>query len=132
MINNINRGGLILTIALALIAGLVVFNTIRIAMYANREEIGIMRLVGANNKFIRGPYVVEGIIYGVVSGLFSLLVIYPAIIFTSPYISVLLPEINLKSYFTANLMSFMGYHLLFGIGLGIISSMIAIRRYLRT
>jgi len=131
MIDNVNRGGLILTITLALIAGLVAFNTIRIAMYANREEIGIMRLVGANNKFIRGPYVVEGVIYGIVAGFLSLMVVYPAIIFASPYISVLLPEVNLKSYFTANLLSFAGYHLLFGIGLGTISGMIAIRRYLR-
>ncbi|MFH0890655.1 MAG: permease-like cell division protein FtsX, partial [Candidatus Liptonbacteria bacterium] len=63
-IDNVNRGGFVLTIMLAFLAGLVVFNTIRLAIYSNRDEIFVMRSVGASNALVRGPYVIEGIISG--------------------------------------------------------------------
>ena len=58
---------LVVTIFLTIIAGLVIFNTIRIAIYSNRDEIGIMRVVGASNSLVRGPFVVEGMLWGTVS-----------------------------------------------------------------
>lgn len=131
IIDNVNRTGFALSIILALIAGLVAFNTIRIAMYANREEIGIMRLVGAANSFIRGPYVMEGIIHGFLAGVLSLILVYPVIIVTSPYIQAFIPELSLKTYFNANFVSFILYHLVFGIALGAFSSLFAIRKYLK-
>ncbi|MDP3015094.1 MAG: permease-like cell division protein FtsX [bacterium] len=131
IIDTAQKGGLILIIFIALIAVLVTFNTIRLAIYSNREEIGIMRLVGASNSFIRGPYVVEGIIYGTIAGIISIAIAGPVIYFASPYIKIFIPEINLWSYFASHLFTFLGYQLLFGIGLGIISSSIAISKYLR-
>jgi len=125
------RAGLILTIILAAVAILVTFNTIRLAIYSNREEIGIMRLVGASNRYIRGPYVVEGIIYGLSAGLLSMLIALPAVYFISPYINVFVPEINLWQYFVSNFVKLLGYQFIFGIVLGIISSSIAIRKYLK-
>ncbi len=125
------RAGLILTIILAAVAILVTFNTIRLAIYSNREEIGIMRLVGASNRYIRGPYVVEGIIYGLSAGLLSMLIALPAVYFVSPYINVFVPEINLWQYFVSNFAKLLGYQFLLGIVLGIISSTIAIRKYLK-
>ncbi len=66
IIDTAEKGVLILIVFLTAISILVTFNTIRLAIYSNREEIGIMRLVGGSNSFIRGPYVVEGIIYGLI------------------------------------------------------------------
>src|SRR3989344_5181708 len=60
IVNAVETSGFALTALLALVAGLVTFNTIRLAIYSNREEIGIMRLVGASNALIRGPYLVDG------------------------------------------------------------------------
>ncbi|HDH31733.1 MAG TPA: ABC transporter permease [Candidatus Wolfebacteria bacterium] len=131
IIDTSEKGGLILTFLLAFIAIVVSFNTIRLAIYSNREEIGIMRLVGASNSFVRGPYVVEGIIYGLIAGCLSILIIAPAIYFIASHIEVFVSEINLWNYFTSNFVVFLGYQILFGISLGIISSTIAIRRYLR-
>lgn len=131
IIDTAQKGGLILIIFIALIAVLVTFNTIRLAIYSNREEIGIMRLVGASNSFIRGPYAVEGIIYGMIAGIVSIVIASPVIYFASPYIKIFIPEINLWSYFGSHLFTFLGYQLLFGIGLGIISSSIAISKYLK-
>ena len=131
IINNVNRGGLIFTIILAIIAGLVVFNTVRLAIYSNRDEIGIMRAVGASNGFVRGPYVVEGIIAGVLAGVGSLIVAAPLAYFVSPYLNVFIPGLNIFRYFYSNLLVLLGYQLLFGIGIGSLSSFVAVRRYLR-
>ena len=110
---------------------LVTFNTIRLAIYSSREEIGIMRLVGASNSFIRGPYVVEGIIYGLLAGVLSVIIAAPIVYFVSPYIKIFISEMNLWPYFTSNLIGILGYQLLLGVALGVISSTIAIRKYLR-
>ena len=131
IIDTAKKGGFILILVLSFVAALVTFNTIRLAIYSSREEIGIMQLVGASNSFIRGPYVVEGIIYGLVAGILSIIISAPIIYFISPYIKVFIPEMNLWSYFISHLFILLGYQLLFGVGLGIVSSTIAIRKYLR-
>lgn len=131
IINNVNRGGLALTIVLTLVAGLVVFNTIRLAIYSTRDEITIMRSVGASNSLVRGPFVVEGVIAGVVAAVVSMLVAAPLVYVTSPYVDVFIPGMNLFQYFYQNLITLFGYQLLFGIGIGSFSSFIAVRRYLR-
>ncbi|OIO49003.1 MAG: hypothetical protein AUJ39_01790 [Parcubacteria group bacterium CG1_02_42_13] len=131
IINISRRAGLFLTIILAIVAILVVFNTILLAIYSNREGIEIMRLVGASNMFIRGPYIVEGLIYGIVSAILSMAVILPVIYFISPYLKVFIPSMDLAGYFMDNIFTLFSYQLLFGVGIGIISSLIAIRRYLK-
>jgi len=131
IINISRQAGLFLTIILAIVAILVVFNTILLAIYSNREGIEIMRLVGASNMFIRGPYIVEGLIYGIVSAILSMAVILPVIYFISPYLKVFIPSMDLAGYFMDNIFTLFSYQLLFGVGIGIISSLIAIRRYLK-
>ncbi len=129
---NIGReGGLILTVLFAVLAILVAFNTILLAIYSNREEIEVMRLVGASNSLIRGPFIVEGIIYGAIAALLSIVIGAPLVYFTSPYVAVFIPEMNLMGYFTANIFKIFLYELLFGAAIGVISGMVAIRRYLR-
>jgi cell division transport system permease protein len=126
-----NQVGLVLALFLSLVAGLVIFNTIRLAIYSNREEIGIMRFVGASNNFIRGPYLVVGLMYGVLAGLATVVVGFPVVAFASPYIHVLIPTADLKAYYISHLGGLLGYQLLFGVVLGISSSFISIRRYLK-
>jgi cell division transport system permease protein len=109
----------------------VVFNTIRIAIYSNREEIGVLRLVGASNGFINGPYVVSGAIYGAIAALATMVLTVPAVLFAAPYVSVFIPSMDLAQYLTANLFNLLVYQLFFGVGLGVVSSAIAIRRYLK-
>ncbi len=131
LVDTVKRGGFILTIFLAFVAVMVTFNTIRLAIYSNSEQINVMRLVGASNSFIRGPYIVESIIYGVVAAVLSILVLIPIIGFATPHVVSFIPAVNLKTYFKTHFFSLFFYQLLFGIGIGIISSVIAIRRYLR-
>ncbi len=128
---NIQMGGLIISLFLGLLAVLVSFNTIRLTMYTWRDEISVMRFVGASNWFIRGPFLVEGALYGIVSATTTIVFIFPILYFISPKITNFLPEVDLLYFYQANFWQFI--FLLFGVGIliGGVSSFIAIRRYLR-
>lgn len=129
-VNTLDKVGLALTIFIAFAACLVTFNTIRLALYSNREEIGIMRLVGASNTFIKGPYIVNGVLYGFFGTLVTLLLTAPFMRIVSPVAEKLI-EMDLQAYFYSHLAESFGYLLLFGAGLGVLSSWVAIRRYLK-
>ncbi len=131
IIENVTRGGFILTVVLALVAGLVVFNTIRLAIYSNREEIGIMRVVGASNSLVRGPLVVEGIISGVLAALLSVIIAAPVVYFLSPYVKVFITGLDIFEYFYTHIGQLFLYQLLFGVGIASLSSLVAVRRYLK-
>lgn len=129
--NSLNNGGIIFSVILGLLAILIAFNTIRLAIYTSREEISVQRLVGASNWFIRGPYVIQGALSGVVATVFCLIVFAILCFFASPQLLVIYPTFNLFQYFLNNIFLIFGIQLLTGVGLGVISSIIAIRRYLR-
>jgi len=131
ILSTTQKGGWGLTAFISLIAILITFNTIRLAIYSNRESINIMRLVGGSNFFIRGPFLIEGILYGIISAIVSLLLLAPIIYFISPYTNAIVPELYLWSYFVSNLVVLFIYQVLFGVGLGIVSSFIAIGKYLK-
>ena len=130
IINVIERVSFIVLIVLILAAVLITFNTIRLAIYTAREEIAIMRLVGASNMFIRGPFMVQGVMYGLFGGIFSLIIIYPILTWLGPKTETFL-EFNLLNYFISNF-SYI-FLVLVGIGvvLGLVSSILAVARYLR-
>jgi len=131
IVQTAQRAGITLIVVLSVVAVFVTLNTIMLAIYSTRDEIGIMRLVGASNKFIRGPYVVQGALYGLMGAFFSVLLMLPLVYAGTPYVSVLMPEMNLQSYFYGHLPSLLGYQILLGIILGTVSSYIAVRRYLK-
>jgi cell division transport system permease protein len=124
--------GLIVTAFLTLLAVLVTFTAIGLVIYSSRDEIAIMRLVGSSNFFTSGPYIVEGIIYGLIAAILSTLVLWPIVYFASPYVKVFIPEMNLRQYFTSHFFVILLQQILFGIAVGIIASAIAVRKYLRT
>lgn len=131
LIATFNRTIIIITAFLTFLAVMVTFNTIRLAIFANSEQIGIMRLVGGSNGFIRGPFLIEGVLYGLISGIISFLLFIPVITITSPHLSRFVHEIDLSSYLTTNWSTLLFYQLAFALTLTILSSTVAIRRYLR-
>lgn len=126
-----NRLGSIVAIFFMLVSILITFNTIRLAIYIFREEISVMRLVGASEMYIRGPFVTVGIMYGLVSGIVTLIVLYPIIYWVGPIVADMGTGLNLFSYYLSNF----GYIFLVVVGsgvvLGAISSFLAVRKYLR-
>ena len=131
IINTVKSVGWGMTIFLAFVAVLVTFNTIRLAIYSNREELAVMRLVGASNKFINGPYVVAGIIYGVLAALVGILVSTPLIIAASPYVHAFIPDLSLALYLGTHIPQYISYQLVFAVLLGAVSAIVAARRYLK-
>ena len=129
--SGVRNWGLLLTFILAIVAILVTFNTIRLTIYNQKNEIEIMRLVGGSSWHVRAPFLIEGGLYGIFSALVAVVVFYPALWFASSKAAVLLPGISIIGYFVSNAFTYIILVLLAGVALGVISSFIAIRRFLR-
>jgi len=123
-----------ITIALAIIAILVTFNTIRLAIYGYHREIEIMTLVGASPWFIKGPFVIEGILAGTISSIVTLLFLYPILAIVSPRVSAFFMDnqFSLYAWSIQNALLVVGLIIGAGIILGAVSSVIAVQRYLNT
>lgn len=128
----VEKFGGIMSALFAAIAFLIIFNTIRVAIYTQRIEIGIKKLVGATNWFIRGPYIFESLVFTLLSVGAAVGIIYLGLHFLDPYAQVIFGRSAiLTNYFTSNII------LLFGIQFGavliltVMSSLLAMRRYLR-
>jgi len=128
--SNINIFGLILGAILIIVAIFVVFNTIKLAIENSKEEISTMRIVGASNWFIRGPFVIQGIIYGIIAFLICILISGTATYFLSPQISAVLPGFDIFGYFLTNWWIFVLIQIGFGVGVGAISALIVVKKYL--
>ncbi len=131
IIASVRGAGAIIALVLAFVAILVTFNTIRLAIYTVREEIGIMRLVGATQWFIRGPFLVSGVLYGLSAATVVTLFFFPMTWMASPKVALLLPGFDLFHYFLNNFMQFFIVMLGSSIVLGVVSSSIAMRKYLK-
>ena len=131
IVKDVEVGGVIIMIVFMFLAGFVVFNTIRLAIYSNREEIGVMRVVGASNSLVRGPYVVDGMLCGTIAAVFGFLITAPVLYFANPYLNVFIPDLNIFQYFYTHILSLFGYTLLFAVVIGGLSSFVAVKRYLR-
>lgn len=134
IIDFIRSVGLFISGVVLVFSVLVVFNTIRITIFSRRKEIEIMRLVGASNWYIRGPFLLEGVIYGLIATVVAMLVVYLVVITFGPALSQYLRDINedVPAYFRSNVPTILLVQLVTGIGVGVLSSMIAIRRHLKT
>jgi len=123
--------GLGLTLFFMVISILITFNTIRLAIYSSREEVEIMRLVGAENQYIRGPFVVQGVLYGFVSAVLTLALLYPGTLWVSQKTSGFFGGMDVYVYYANNFAQLFVITVVLGVILGVIASLFAIRRYLR-
>jgi cell division transport system permease protein len=133
--NVLQRIGIVAVITFTIISALIIFNTIQMAIFNRRDEIQIMRLLGASTNYIRGPFIVESIIYGILSATISVLIINSAFIASSSALqasSLGLLDIQYASdYFSSHFLWFLTLQLAIGIIIGAASSAIATRRYLK-
>jgi cell division transport system permease protein len=125
------RVGFTLSFALAVIALIVAYSTVKLAIYNAKDEIAVMQLVGASRSFIRGPFLVEGIIHGVLAALFTLAVFYPVFWYSGEKTKALFGGLNIFEYFQSNIFQIIAILFATGIILGMLSAMFAIRRYLK-
>ena len=130
-VGTVRAAGAVIAFVLAFVAILVTFNTIRLAIYTVREEIGIMRLVGATQWFIRGPFLVSGVLYGIGAAIIVTLIFFPMTWMLSPKIMLMLPGFDLFRYFLTNFFEFFIVMVGCSMVLGVLSSAIAMRKYLK-
>ncbi len=130
LIAGVKKLGSIITAVMIGISILITFNTIRLAIFIAREEIGVMRLVGGSNEYIRGPFVVEGVLYGLVAGFLTLILFYPITYWLKNTTQTFYGGVDLLHYFVANFVQIFLVVILSGVVLGAISSYLAVRKYL--
>lgn len=125
------RLGLAIIVMLVLTSLAISFNTLRLAIYTSRDEIQVMRLVGAGQFYIRAPFMVEGTLYGLISGIITLLLFYPLTWWLGGATQGFFGGINVFSYYISNFPLFFLIIVGTGILLGALASFLAARRYLR-
>lgn len=130
IIDAVEQASFVALMVLIMASILITFNTIRLAIFTAKEEISIMRLVGAGNMYIRGPFMLQGVMYGVISGVLALLILYPIVLWLGPKTAQFF-EINIFDYFVNNFAYIFLVLVGIGVTLGLVSSVLAITRYLR-
>lgn len=130
---NINTIAVAVNTFFAILAIIIIFNTIRVSIYTRRKEVGIMKLVGATNSFIRAPLILESVLYSACAMVFALLILYPALGFIQPFATKFFDGLVLDviGYFSNNFTTIFGYQFLAATLLSVISSSVAIGRYLK-
>jgi cell division transport system permease protein len=131
----IQQAGIVGIIVFIIVSMLIIFNTIRMAIFNRRDELVIMRLLGASPWFIRGPFVVETMLYGAVAAAISLIVCSSLFALASSTLEAsslgLLDITYSGEYFAEHLYEILTIQLAIGIIIGAVSSAIATRRYLK-
>jgi cell division transport system permease protein len=126
------KAGLIMSVVLVIISSLIVFNTIRMAIFNRREEIQMMKLIGADKGFIRGPFIVEAIVYGFIAALLATGLGVLGLILAQPKLEpqgiVVDPTMNFVTVYIGFVLLAM---IVLGAVIGIISSLFATAKYLK-
>ena len=130
--NAVSAVSLILVVVLVVVSVFVMSNTVKLASFSRRDEIAIMKMVGASNWFIRFPFVVEGLMLGLLGGLLAFVLqwgIYDVVAnrIMGSLIGSLIPVIPFATFSAVVLLIYLGV----GLAVGIFGSSIAIRNYLQ-
>lgn len=125
------RAGLVIAFVFALASVVIVFATVRLAIYTARDEIAVMRLVGASNMYIRGPFIVACILAGVLAAVLALIIFYPVSWYAGQTLTAWLGGFNLFTYYLSHFSIIAATLMGAGVVLGGISSWFAVRRYLK-
>ena len=130
IINGAKNLGFIVSLVLIIISIIITFNTIRLIIYMSRDEISVMKLVGAGNKYVKGPFIVSGMLVGICASLLTILIFIPISIWLGNNMTDFI-GINLYQYYKSNFLQL--FIIMFGSGilLGSIGSFFAINRFLK-
>ncbi len=125
----IRKMGIALIILLSLVSIFIMATIIGIKISQKKEDIEIMRLIGATNWYIRWPFLTEGVIYGVIGAVIGWIVAAGVLLYSTPFLESFLKGIPVLPASYLDLLILLGLELLFAIFLGAISSFLAVFRY---
>lgn len=123
--------GLVISMALVLVSIIITFNTIRLTIYISREEISVMQLVGASKNYVKGPFIVTGVLVGLISGLLTAFLFFPICYWLGNTTQNFFIGLNIFSYYLNNLLEIVFIVVGSGVAIGAISSYLAVRKYLK-
>jgi cell division transport system permease protein len=123
--------GLAISLALVVVSIIITLNTIRLTIYISREEISVMQLVGASKNYIRGPFVVTGVIVGLVSGFITMLLFLPICYWLGNTTQNFFIGFNIFDYYLSNFFQIIFVVVGSGVAIGAVSSYLAVRKYLK-
>lgn len=126
-----NTAGVWLAIFLLIISIIITFNTIRLAIFISKDEIAVMRLVGASGRYIKGPFIVSGILYGIISASLVIAVFFGLTYWIGSLAKDFFVGLDLFDFYLKNFGQIFLIIFGSGIGLGAISSYLAVRKYLK-
>jgi cell division transport system permease protein len=129
IISGASKLGFIFSFILILISIIITFNTIRLIIYMSRDEINVMRLVGAGKRYVQGPFMVSGILVGLVASISTIIIFIPISIWLGNEMTDFI-GINLFDYFKSNFIEIFSILIITGVLLSGISSYFAVMRYL--
>lgn len=131
--DRIRAFGIVLSVIFLLIAILIVFNTVRIGIFIHREEIGIMRLVGASNWFIKAPFYLEMMFLSLIAVGASMGILFPILAVFEPQFGIYFgtQSAGIMDYFTTNGLLIFGLEFIGLVLVSIFSTILAMRRFLR-
>ncbi len=132
IIASADKLGFFTTLIFIVISVLIAFNTIRLTIYIARDEIAVMRLVGASTYYIQGPFVVVGIIYGLVAAIIALILFLPMTYWLGDVTESFFTGPNVFSYYMSNFPEIFLIIVASGVAIGALSSALAVRRYLKS
>ncbi len=127
----VKKGSLLVTLILVFIAIIVIFNTVRLAIFSRKEEIETMKLIGATNWFVRGPFLIEGILIGLLGGVLAFLAFLGTDFLLLPKSLGFFGELGVLNFFESNILLLLLIQIVGGIFLGALSSFIATQKYLK-
>lgn len=123
--------GLVASGIFVIISTLIIFNTIRMAIFTRRDEIEIMKLVGATKWFIRGPFIVEAMLYGIIGAFIAVALSYVLLLGGGPKLGSYIDVASTIEFFRNYPLLILGVETLIGIFIGMLSSLLAMSRYLK-
>jgi len=131
--NRVSEVGMAVSIIFVIITLLVIYNTVRVAVYTHRGEITIMRLVGASNRFIKAPFLVSSLIYTLVSVLVVVAIFFLFLNLLQPYLETFFAgyNFNILTYFIGNFGSIFGWEFVLAAAVNMIASLVAVSKYSR-
>lgn len=132
IIDSTQRLGFAVIIALAILSVMIMFNTTRLAIYTAKDEIAVMRLVGASDSYIKWPFVVEGFMHGTLATVIALILFYPLTAWMGSATGNFFGNINVFDYYISNFGEMFFLLLACGVFLGGFSSFLSVRRYLKS
>ncbi len=127
----VQQAGIVIIILFTGLAVLVSFNSIRLAIYSFREEINVMKLVGAPKWFIRGPFVMMGFAAVLFASLVVMITLWIGILWLSPRLASFIPEINSLEFFKQNIFKMFVFQVVTGFVIMTFSTYLAMRKYLK-